>query len=301
MNVHAVFRNAALLAGIGIALQGLEALLVPVWAIVALVAALPATVVFAALVCPGALEAAITIVSIRSSYAGKGLATVFADEGLFFANMKAVLLGGAFTGTGFRTEALGLAVPIRWIKPNKLFAAVIARARDCSEAFPVSDAHALSRAVNAWMRRNVRKCLTADLADMREVTSLVFACCTNVSAGGRAADMYWRAIGLGTCDEDHTADRTNNFYLLTRSSSSIAGIAALDRAEALFSRVGKIFPADGASRGKHWGTSDSVRREKNQGALLGMNACQQVMSLLKPYTKYIMKHRICQGGFYACC
>ena len=225
MNVHAVFRNAALLAGIGIALQGLEALLVPVWAIVALVAALPATVVFAALVCPGALEAAITIVSIRSSYAGKGLATVFADEGLFFANMKAVLLGGAFTGTGFRTEALGLAVPIRWIKLNKLLAAVIARERDRSEAFPVSDAHAFAGTILSLSAWKMKK---------RNATNVAGCCGARNSCG-------------------------------------------------------------------HFHTSDSTGREKNGGAFLGMNACQQVANLLKPYTKYIMKHRISQGGFYACC
>jgi len=225
MNVHAVFRNAALLAGIGIALQGLEALLVPVWAIVALVAALPAVVFFASVVCPGALAATKLIRSICSGYARKGLATVFTGEGLFFANVKATLFGNSFALTGLGTKALGLAVPIRWIKLNKLLAAVIARERDRSEAFPVSDAHAFAGTILSLSAWKMKK---------RNATNVAGCCGARNSCG-------------------------------------------------------------------HFHTSDSTGREKNGGAFLGMNACQQVANLLKPYTKYIMKHRISQGGFYACC
>jgi len=59
MNMHALFGNAALLASIGIALQSLEALLIPVWAIVVLMAALPTVVIFASVMCPGALAATV--------------------------------------------------------------------------------------------------------------------------------------------------------------------------------------------------------------------------------------------------
>ena len=189
---------------------------------------------------------------------------MFTNEGLFFANMKAVLFGGSFTGTGFGTKAPGFRFPDCRLMLAKCLAAVITDTTDRLGALMVSDIHALPRAVNASVTRNIRKCLTADLADMSDAWLAPFSTRTDMSALARAT-QFVRAVLADSGD--------------------------------------KGFVADGANQGsrRHCRTSDSVHREKNQGALLGKNACQQVMTLLKPYTKYIMKHRISQGGFYACC
>lgn len=53
------------------------------------------------------------------------------------------------------------------------------------------------------------------------------------------------------------------------------------------------------NRSSHCYTSDSMYREKNGGAFLGINACRQLAKLPKPNVKYNTSNSCCQGGLYA--
>lgn len=301
MNVHAVFRNAAMLAGIGIALQSFEALLVPVWAVITLMAALPAVVFLSALVCPRALAATIAIVSICSGHARKRLTAMFADEGSFGANVEAALLGRPFTRTGPRTEARKrVGVPPRRIGNREAEPTKSTNERNTFGCPALGNAHALPRAIGTLMRRNIRKCLAANWTGIHKMRLAPFPSSADMGTLARAT-QFVRSVLMDSDSKSFVTDGADAFFLLEGHSPAYVSVTAHDRAEALFSRVGETLIADGTNRGKHCCTSDSVHREKNRGALLGKNACQQVMTLLKPCLKYIMKHRICQGGLYACC
>lgn len=263
MNVHLVFRDAAYATSIFVALESLGSLGIPVWAIVVICATLPAVMLLASPLGPRALTAAKPILSICSCTTGKRLATMFANKGNFFANMKAAFLGYPFTLAQLGTKALWVVgLPSRRIGTRELLPTVVTDTRNSS-----------SRSLSGLIGARARAILSVPVGFVKE----------DLATGKAGVLDAWNA------------------YLETTEDTPALGRATLLVRNLVRTRpVSKRPVADRTNRGKcvlHH-ASDSMNRGSKRGAFLGMNACRQAATLPKPHVKYTIEQIFCKGDYY---
>jgi len=165
MYIHAVLLSSALLASIVIALQGTEALLVPIWSIVALCAALPAVVILAPVVLPKAFAAAIEVRAILASHANEQLATVFTSKRGFLPDVQTSFLSNTFTLANIATESLlGMSLPIGTVLRKVFFPAKVAGSGYKSTCSFSCFVFTFTGTVNAFAHRSILEFLAANWA-----------------------------------------------------------------------------------------------------------------------------------------
>jgi len=272
MHIHAVLRNTALVASVVISLKSLEALLVPVWAIVAICATLPAMVVLTSMVLPKACAAAIEIRAIFASHAGKWLAAVLAGEGCSLADMQTLFFGDALALADLATKPLlGTGLPVRTILGKELFPAEVASSWYKSSCLLSCFILALTRTASAIMTRYVLKLLTANRACVSNAGSTPLATSANMSAFGRTIEIVWTSITVRARGVGFPANRAGSIKQLRLDLSGIVGVTASNRTELSWFERGKVLTANRANR-LHQHTSGSMIR-----AMLGARSPERTL------------------------
>jgi len=280
MYVQSFFRDAAFLASIAITLQGFQALLIPIRAIIAICSALPAMMIWSTVSRPKAITTTKPIFTINPGQAGKGLATMLTDKLGFLSNVKTSFFSYALALTLFRAKALlGMCIPIGAIWADERLSTKCTDNLNALAHTTANFIHAITRAICTFPAWSMLEMLSANWAHAHDSGDASFSSGPYVSTFRRTVQVVGSSIGVRASGIAFAADRANRHYQLWLQLSAVMGIAALNRAKAAFLGGGELFTTDRANR-VHCHTSGSTSRVISGGAFPGMNARQRVASPL---------------------
>jgi len=261
MDTHPIFREATHAADVLVALKGFVSLGVPIGTVVTICSALPAMVLFTAMICPEALAATEMVSAVSSGETCEGLSAMLTGKGDFLANVKTTFLSYSLALTLLGTKALwAMCLPFGRIGGRKLLPAVIADIHNLFGRFLSCCTGTLVRAILSVPVGFVKEDLAAGKADILDARDAYLEATEDTAALGRATLLVGNPVYTRPVIEWLVADRTNR------------GKCVLHH------------------------TSDGMNRSNKRGTFLGTNACRQAATLPKPHVKYITERVFCKGG-----